>query len=72
MLISLFYKYFYQALSQQQKISFHDALKTARERMKGNKKYYIYFDFEKFRKYVKVFDFGTPHHTHPYVLIDAF
>ena len=69
---SVFYKFFYQALSQQKKKSFHDALKVARAKMKDQKKYSISFDFETYRKYIKAWDFGTPHHTHPYILIDAF
>ena len=41
---SLFYKHFYQALSQQENKSFHDAFKTAREKMSKEKYRGTYLD----------------------------
>ena len=69
---SVFYKFFYQALSQQKEKSFHEALKTARKKMKNNIKIFKSLDLETLEFYDDVWDFGTPQHTHPYILIDAF
>jgi CHAT domain-containing protein len=69
---SLFYKHFYQALSQQENKSFHDAFKTAREKLAKEKykdKYLNLISLDE-EEYVK--DQGIPQHTHQYILIDAF
>ena len=69
---SLFYKHFYQALSQQENKSFHDALKTAREKM-SNEKYSVkYLDMISLDEEEYVIEQGIPQHTHQYILIDAF
>ena len=69
---SVFYKHFYQALSQQEEKSFHKAMKTARKKMIGNIKVFDDIDLQTLESYKHIMDFGTPHHTHPYILIDAF
>jgi len=69
---SLFYKHFYQALSQQENKSFHDAFKTAREKLAKEKykdKYLNLISLDE-EEYVK--EQGIPQHTHQYILIDAF
>lgn len=69
---SLFYKHFYQALSQQKNKSFHDALKTAREKMSKEKYREKYLDMISLDEEEYVVNQGIPRHTHQYILIDAF
>lgn len=69
---SLFYKHFYQALSQQENKSFHDAFKTAREKLSKEQYRRKYFDLISLDEEEYVVDQGIPQHTHQYILIDAF
>lgn len=69
---SLFYKHFYQALSQQENKSFHDAFKTAREKLSKEKYRDKYLDLLTLDEEEYVIDQGIPQHTHQYILIDAF
>ena len=69
---SLFYKHFYQALSQQENKSFHDAFKTAREKLSKEKYRGKYLDLISLDEEEYVKDQGIPQHTHQYILIDAF
>ncbi len=69
---SLFYKHFYQALSQQENKSFHDALKVAREKLSKEvyvKKYLNLITLDEGEEFIPQ---GLPQHTHQYILIDAF
>ena len=69
---SLFYKHFYQALSQQENKSFHDAFKTAREKLAKEKYKDKYLNLISLDEEEYVEDQGIPQHTHQYILIDAF
>lgn len=69
---SLFYKHFYQALSQQENKSFHDALKIAREKLSKEKYIEKYLDLISLDEEVNIKYLGLPRHTHQYILIDAF
>lgn len=69
---SLFYKHFYQALSQQSKKSFHDALKVAREKLSKEEYTEKYLNIISLDEEEEIKRLGLPRHTHQYILIDAF
>lgn len=69
---ALFYKHFYQALSQQENKSFHDALKTARQKISQETYRVKYLNFLSLDEEEDVINLGIPRHTHQYILIDAF
>jgi len=69
---SLFYKHFYQALSQQEKKSFHDAFKTAREKLAKEEYVRKYLNLITLDEGEELIPQGLPQHTHQYILIDAF
>ena len=69
---SLFYKHFYQALSQQENKSFHDAFKKAREKLAKEEYVRKYLNLITLDEGEELIPQGLPQHTHQYILIDAF